>query len=45
MPIQASANRLKREISSGQISSNQPTAEEYKALIKADPKYQKPAMT
>ena len=30
MPIQASANRLKREIASGKITSWQPTAEELK---------------
>jgi len=39
MPIQAAANRLKREINLGKTSSNQPTAEELKALVKADPKY------
>jgi hypothetical protein len=45
MPIQASANRLKREIETGKISSNQPSAEELKALVKANPKYEKPPMT
>ena len=45
MPIQASANRLKRELESGKISSNQPTPEEVKAFKKADPKYEKPSLT
>lgn len=30
MPIQAAANRLKREIATGNLKSNQPTAEEFK---------------
>jgi leucyl-tRNA synthetase len=41
MPIQAAANRLKREIANGQISSNQPSAEE----LKKNPKLPKPAFT
>ena len=45
MPIQASANRLKRELENGKTSSNQPTAEEVKVFKKADPKYVKPALT
>jgi hypothetical protein len=30
MPIQAAANRLKREITQGKTNSNQPSAEELK---------------
>lgn len=45
MPIQASANRLKREFEQGKTCSNQPTKEELKALLKANPKYEKPPLT
>lgn len=45
MPIQASANRLKREIETGTTSSNQPSEQELKALKKANPKYEKPPYT
>ena len=41
MPIQAASNRLKREITKGEISSNQPTAEE----MKKNPKMKRPAFT
>lgn len=41
MPIQAAANRLKRELASGNISSNQPSAEE----LKKNPKMKKPEPT
>lgn len=45
MPIGAAAVRLQREIASGSISSNQPTPAEAAARKKADPKYEKPALT
>jgi len=41
MPIQAASNRLKREIMKGEISSNQPSAEE----MKKNPKMKRPAFT
>lgn len=41
MPIQAAANRLKREMTNGKTCSNQPTA----AQLKADPKLVKPDLT
>ena len=41
MPIQAAANRLKREISKGEVHSNQPSAEE----IKKNPKIVRPPYT
>jgi leucyl-tRNA synthetase len=41
MPIQAAANRLKREITQGKTNSNQPSAEE----LKKNPKMNKPALT
>ena len=41
MPIQAAANRLKREITQGKTNSNQPSADE----LKKNPKMNKPALT
>jgi hypothetical protein len=41
MPIQAAANRLKREITQGKTNSGQPSAEEFKK----NPKIVKPALT
>jgi leucyl-tRNA synthetase len=41
MPIQASANRLKREITNNKTCSNQPSADE----LKKNPKMVKPDLT